>query len=123
MLCAQVEAVDPRYRGLGLSTVLLSLQVLLGRTLSVDMIVCWATLRHPIGQRACERCGFRLVCIVPASDRVQVAPGVVQHAFEAVYAISLVPDEQTHRPASVSLSPRMAAVARFILGEPQEESQ
>jgi GNAT superfamily N-acetyltransferase len=123
MLCAQVEAVDPRYRGLGLSTVLLSLQVLLGRTISVDMIVCWATLRHPVGQRACERCGFRLVGIVPASDRVQVAPGVVKHTFEAVYAISLVPDEQTSRPASAALSPRMAAVARFILGEPQEERQ
>ena len=123
MLRAQVLAVDPRYRGRGrgLSTMLVALMVLLGRTISVDMIVAWATLRHSFAQLMAERCGFRLIGIVPASDRVQIRPGVVKHTFEAVYAISLVPDEQTHRPASASLSPHMAAVARFILGEPQEE--
>jgi hypothetical protein len=39
-----------------------------------------------------------------------------------MYAISLVPEEQTHRPASASLSERMAAVAGFILGEPSGPS-
>jgi hypothetical protein len=38
--------------------------------------------------------------------------------LEAMYAISLVPEEQTHRPALASLSPRMSAVARFVLGDP-----
>jgi hypothetical protein len=123
MLRVQVGAIDPRYRGLGLSPVLISLSVLLGRTISVDMIVGWATLRHPFAQRAFERCSFRLIGIVLASDRVQVAPGVMKHTFEAVYAISLVPDEQTYRPPSASLSPRMDALARFILGEPQEAQQ
>ena len=65
-----------------------------------------------------SRRDVKLVC-----RKETVAPGIVQHAFEAVYAISLVPDEQTHWPAPTSLSPRMAAVARFILAEPQEESQ
>src|SRR5262249_3201369 len=121
----QVLAVDPRHRGRGrgLSTMLVALMVLFGRTISVDMIVAWATLRHSFAQLLAERCGFHLVGIVPASDRVQVTPGVVKHTFEAVYALSLVPDEQKHRPAAASLSPRMAAVARFILGEPQEERQ
>jgi hypothetical protein len=45
----------------------------------------------------------------------------MKHTFEALYAISLVPEEQTHRPASASMSRRMAAVATFILGEPREE--
>src|SRR5262249_8600886 len=123
MLRAQVLAVDPRYRGRGrgLSTMLVVLMVLLGRTISVDMVVAWATLRHPFAQLLAERCGFRLIGIAPASDRVQVTPGVVKHTFEAVYAISLVPEEQTHRPASAALAPRMDALARFILGEPQAE--
>ena len=95
--------------------------VLLGRALGVDTIVTAATLRHPVSQSIAEHSGFRLVGIFPGSDRVQVAPGVMKHTFEAMYAISLVPEEQTHRPPSASLSPRMAAVARFILGEPHEE--
>jgi GNAT superfamily N-acetyltransferase len=121
MLHAEAGAVDPRYRGRGLSS-LCKLMVLLGRTLGVDMIVTSATLRHPVSQSIAERSGFRLVGIFPGSDRVQVAPGVMKHTFEAMYALSLVPEEQTHRPASASLSPRMAAVSRFILGEAQEES-
>jgi GNAT superfamily N-acetyltransferase len=131
MLCIQMLAVDPRYRGrgraittLGALTVLLGhTTVLIGRTIGVDMIITWVTLRHSFAQLASERCGLHLVGIVPASDRVQVAPGVVKPTFEAMYALSLVPDEQTYWPAPASLSPRMAAVARFILGEPQEERQ
>jgi GNAT superfamily N-acetyltransferase len=131
VLCIQMLAVDPRYRGrgraiptLGALTVLLGhTTVLIGRTIGVDMIITWVTLRHPFAQLAAERCGLHLVGIVPASDRVQVAPGVVQPAFEAMYALSLVPDEQTYWPAPASLSPHMAAVARFILGEPQAEHQ
>jgi GNAT superfamily N-acetyltransferase len=118
LLRAEIGAVAPRVRGSGLAAVMATLLVLVGRAIGADMIITWATLRHRLAQRMGERCGFRLVGIVPASDREQISPGVVKHVFEAVYAISLVPDAQTHRPPSASLSPRMASVASFILGEP-----
>ena len=85
------------------------------------MIVAWVTLRHRFPQHVAERAGYRLVGIVPGSDRVQLAPGVVKHVCEAVYAISLVTEERTFRPPSASLSPRMAALARFILGADRDE--
>jgi GNAT superfamily N-acetyltransferase len=118
MLRAEAGAVDPRYRGRGLSS-LCKLMVLLGRALGVNTVATAATLRHPFSQLIAERSGFRLAGIFPGSDRAQVAPGVMKHTFEALYAISLVPEDQTHRPASASLSSRMAPVARFILGEPR----
>jgi GNAT superfamily N-acetyltransferase len=116
-LRAEAGTVDPRYRGRGLSSVC-KLMVLLGRALGVNTIVAPVTLRHPFAQTLVEHSGFRLVGIFPGSDRVQVSPGVMKPTLEAMYAISLLPEERTHRPAFASLSPRMAAVARFVLGEP-----
>src|SRR5262249_31441844 len=106
------------YRGRGVTTLCTKVTVLIGRALGVQTIVTFGTLRHPVAQSLIEHSGFRLVGIFPGSDRVQVTPGVMKHTFEAMYAISLVPQEQTHRPALASLSPRMSAVARFVLGEP-----
>jgi len=114
MLRVEAGTFDPRYRGRGFSS-LCNLMVLLGRSLGVETIVATATLRHPVGQLTAERSGFRLVGVFPGSDRVQVAPGVMKLTFEAMYAISLVPEGQTHPPVFASLSPRTAEVARFIL--------
>jgi GNAT superfamily N-acetyltransferase len=123
LLRAEIAAVAPRFRGLGLMTVIVPLFVPLGRSIGADMIIAWGTLRHRLAQRTAERSGYRLVGVVPGSDRVQLAPGVMKHVFEAVYAISLVPDEQTFGPPFTSMSPRIASVARFILGEQPDESQ
>jgi hypothetical protein len=74
----------------------------------------WVTLVHPIAQQACEEQGLSLHGIFPASERLNVAPGVIKHAYEAFYAASLVPQEQTLWPPFSEMPERVAALARFV---------
>ncbi|HEX8109606.1 MAG TPA: GNAT family N-acetyltransferase [Kofleriaceae bacterium] len=119
-LFAEFVVVDPRHRGAGLARVLLHTVMLAAHTIAVDMITAYATLRHPYGQRLCEGAGFRLVGILPAANRHTVSPGVVKHAFEAVYSISLLSPEQSYTPPREAMPPRVPALADFVYGPPEE---
>lgn len=113
-LRAEFIAVDPQHRGLGLGLALLPLKVLLGRAIEVDTVVTMATLDTPYRQIAAERSGFQLAGILPAAG-VQTGAGA-KHAFEALYALSLVSPEDSYRPPSAELAPGVAALADLVLG-------
>lgn len=108
--------IAPSHRGLRLSG-LITLYVLIARAIEIETVVGWASMRHPYAQKACEKHGFRLIGIVPASERISVAPGVTKYTFEAAYAISLVPPSLAWCPPRSAMLPRVAALARFVLGD------
>jgi GNAT superfamily N-acetyltransferase len=122
-LFPELVVVDPRHRRAGLARVLLRTAMLTARSVRVDMITARATLRHPHGQRLCEGAGFRLVGILPAANRHTVSPGVVKHAFEAIYSISLLPPEQSYTPPRETMPPRVAALVDFVHGPPEEAQE
>ena len=118
MLCAEVSITNPQYLGHGLLTHTVHASVLMGWALGVETLLAWSALHHPVAQRAAERMGFRLSGIIPASEQYTVAPGVLKYAAEGLYAVSFVPPAQTYRPAFDTMLPEVAALARFVLGEP-----
>ncbi|MCX4240046.1 GNAT family N-acetyltransferase [Paraliomyxa miuraensis] len=101
---AELQALLPRWLSL------------VGPLLDVETLLCWVDLRERSGQLACERSGLRLLGFYPASDRITVAPGVVRHGFHAIYGASQVSPERSHVPARSAMSPRVAALADFVLG-------
>ncbi|HEX8114285.1 MAG TPA: GNAT family N-acetyltransferase, partial [Kofleriaceae bacterium] len=119
-LFAEFIVIDPRHRGAGLARILLHTAVLAARAVGVEIISAFTTLCHPYGQRLCEGAGFRLIGILPAANRHTVSPGVVKHAFEAVYSISLLSPEQSYTPSREAMPPRVAALADFVYGLPEE---
>jgi len=56
------------------------------RALGLAMAYCYVTLKSPAMQRMLEKADFRPVGILPCSDRELVAPGVVKHVTEVLYA-------------------------------------
>lgn len=115
-LRAEFIVIDPRHRGLGLGFSLLPFKVLLGRAIGIETVVVMATLQDPYRQMAAERSGFRLVGILPAAGLRAVDGNSVKHSFEALYALSLVPPEQSYIPPSAEMAPDLAALADFVLG-------
>jgi N-acetylglutamate synthase-like GNAT family acetyltransferase len=69
-----------------------------------------ATLKHPYTQLAFEHAGFQLVGIAPGADREVTSDGVVKRVYEAVYAMTLVPEDGHVIPESRNLSPRTKAL-------------
>jgi GNAT superfamily N-acetyltransferase len=119
-LFAEFVVIDPRHRGAGLARVLLHTAILTARAVGVEIVTAFTTLRHPYGQRLCEGAGLRLIGILPAANRHTVSPGVVKHAFEAVYSISLLRPEQSYTPPRETMPPRVAALVDFVHGPPEE---
>jgi len=115
-LRTELAVINPRHRGINLSLQLVSLWRLLGRAVGADTLIGWATLTHPFTQRACARQDLDLVGISPVAERLVVGPGPVKYVCEALYAASLVPEEQTFWPPLSAMPERVAALARFIYG-------
>ncbi len=107
-------AVAPKHRGAKLANIAPALLEAMGRAMGMGLVYYLATLRIPHVQAVAETAGFRIVGILPASDRVMVAPGVVKHAYEAIYAKVLAADPDVLSPQSESLTPRTKAVFDFL---------
>jgi hypothetical protein len=88
----------------------------LGRQRCMGFVYGMATFRHPYAQRAFERAGWHLVGIMPGYDLEQVAPGTIKRVYEAVYAKSLVPEQQLQRPERCNLTPRAQALFDAVFG-------
>jgi len=56
------------------------------RAMGIAMAYNRVSLKHLYAQRLVESAGFELVGILPASDMEAVAPGIVKHVPEALYA-------------------------------------
>jgi hypothetical protein len=109
-LYGHVGAVAPKHRGAKLSHIAPTLLESMGRAMGIAVVYYFATLQHPYSQMMSESAGFQLVGIIPASDRLMVAPGVVKHVYEAVYVKVLAPDTDVLRPRAENLTPRVKAL-------------
>lgn len=109
-LYAAVGAVAPKHRGEKLSNLAPALLETIGRAMGMGLVYYLATLRVPHVQAAAEAAGFQIVGILPASDREMVAPEVVKHVYEAIYAKVLAARTDVLRPQSECLTPRTQAL-------------
>jgi hypothetical protein len=116
-LYCRVGAVAPTHRGEKLAHIAFSALEPIGRAMGMAVVYFFATLQHPYTQMAAERYGFQLIGIVPASDRMMVAPGVVKHVYEAVYVKLLAPPSDVLRPSAENLTPRVNALFEYLFGK------
>ncbi len=116
-LWGEIVAIEPRHRRTGLGERFTRLLVLLACAADADAFEFGVTLRHRGGQLAAERAGLSPWGLVPAAERITVAPGVVKSGFEVLYGVSLVLPEQASWPEPSTLPPHRAAWVRFARGE------
>lgn len=107
----------PKYRRKNLSHIPVPMNVMLSRAIGAELMVGWSTLSTTAIQRSCERAGLWLCGLFPASERITVGPGVVKHAYEALYAAPLVSPEEIAWPPYSAMPARVAALASFVRGE------
>lgn len=117
-LYGRVGAVAPQHRGAKLAHIAPNLLESMGRAMGMAVVYYFATLQHPYSQMMSESAGFQLVGIIPASDRLMVAPGVVKHVYEAIYVKLLASDNDVLSPLAENLTPRVKALFDHLF-EPQ----
>jgi hypothetical protein len=116
-LYGRIGAVAPRYRGEKLAYIAPALLEAMGRAMDMEVIYALAEFTIPNMQMVLERAGFQIVGIVPASDRLMVAPGVIKRVYEAIYVKVLAADADVLRPPSQGMTPRTKALYDFLFTE------
>ena len=82
--------------------------------MGMEVIYGLAEFTIPNMQMVLERAGFQIVGIIPASDRLLVAPGVTKRVYEAYYVKVLAADTEILRPQAESMTPRTKALYDFL---------
>ena len=113
-LYGRLGAIAPRYRGAKLAYIGPALLEAVGRSMGMEVIYGLAEFMIPNMQMVLERAGFQIVGIVPASDRLMVAPGVIKRVYEAYYIKVLAADADVLRPQPESMTPRTKALYDFL---------
>ena len=113
-LYGRLGVIAPRYRGKRLAYVGPALLEAMGRAMGMEVIYALAEFTIPNSQKVFERAGFQIVGIVPASDRLMVAPGVIKRVYEVVYVKVLAADAEILRPQAESMTPRTKALYDFL---------
>ena len=113
-LYGRLGAIAPRYRGAKLAYMGPALLEAMGRAMGMEVIYGLAEFAIPNMQMVLERAGFQIVGIVPASDRLMVAPGVSKRVYEAIYVKVLAADAEILRPQPESMTPRTKALYDFL---------
>jgi len=113
-LYGRLGAIAPRYRGAKLAYIGPALLEAVGRAMGMEVIYGLAEFMIPNMQMVLERAGFQIVGIVPASDRLMVAPGVIKRVYEAYYIKVLAADADVLRPQPESMTPRTKALYDFL---------
>jgi hypothetical protein len=114
ILYGRIGAIAPRYRGEKLAYIAPALLEAMGRAMGMEVIYALAEFTIPNMQMVLERAGFQIIGIVPASDRLMVAPGVIKRVYEAIYIKVLAADADVLRPQSQSMTPRTKALYDFL---------
>jgi RimJ/RimL family protein N-acetyltransferase len=113
-LYGRLGVIAPRYRGEKLAYMGPALLEAVGRAMGMEVIYLLAEFTIPNMQRVMERAGFQIVGIIPASDRLLVAPGVTKRVYEAYYVKVLAADAEILRPQVESMTPRTKALYDFL---------
>jgi hypothetical protein len=78
------------------------------------LVYYYVTLRIPQAQAVAEAAGYGLVGILPASDRVMVAPGIIKHMHEAIYTKVLATDDNILGVQAEYLTPQTKTLFEFL---------
>ena len=113
---ARMSVVDPEHRGAGLGHMIPALVETLGRGAGAELAYYFTTLRIPHEQVIAERAGYRLVGILPASDREILSDGSIQRVPEARYAKVLVDENTVFAPPPEALTENTRRVWKFLFG-------
>ena len=113
-LYGRIGAIAPRYRGQKLAHIAPALLEAMGRAMGMEVIYALAEFTIPNAQMLFERAGFQIVGIIPASDRLLVAPGVTKRVYEAYYVKVLAANAEILRPQAESMTPKTKALYDFL---------
>jgi hypothetical protein len=86
------------------------------RAMGIAMAYNNVSLKNPYAQRLVEGAGFTLIGIMPASDREMVAPGVVKHVPEALYAKIYAPLDDLLVPTDECMTPDVRDMWHRLFG-------
>lgn len=117
-ITARMGVVDPDYRGAGLGHLGPRFVEVMGRAIGAELAYYFTTMRIPHEQVISERLGFRLVGILPGSDREPMDDGSIKRVPEALYAKLLVPESQVFTPPDGALTESTRRFWRFLFGSP-----
>jgi RimJ/RimL family protein N-acetyltransferase len=101
----RLGVVSPKHRHAQLMYTAISLAELIARAAGAEIIENYATLQHSYSQAVLEKCGFKLVGIVPVTGGTPARPGTARRVFEALYVKLLVPPEEFLEPSLDALLP------------------
>jgi hypothetical protein len=113
-LYGRIGAIAPQYRGEKLAYIAPALMEAMARAMGMEVVYALAEFTIPNMQMVLERAGFQVVGIVPASDRLMVAPGVIKRVYEAIYVKVLAADADVLRPQCEGMTPRTKALYDFL---------
>lgn len=116
VLYGSLGVIAPKYRGQKLAHLAPVLLETIGRGMGFGLVYHYVTLRIPQAQAVAEAAGYQLVGIIPASERVMVAPGIIKHMHEAIYAKVLQNDRELLRVEVNHLTPQTKALFEFLFG-------
>ena len=114
-LYGRLGAIAPRYRGAKLAYIGPGLLEAVGRAMGMEVIYGLAEFTIPNMQMVLERAGFQIVGIIPASDRLLVAPGVTKRVYEAYYVKVLAADAENSSPASLEYDTENKGPLRLLV--------
>lgn len=100
----------PEHRGAKVAGMVMLGMENAARAMSAAFMYTMVTLQTDYVQLALEHAGYRLLGFMPGYDRQVVAPGVVIRVDRAVYAKSLVPEDDMLRPDPRNLTPKAKAL-------------
>ncbi len=113
-LYGSLGVIAPQHRGKKFAHLAPACLEAMGRGMNYALVYYLATLRIPQTQAVAEAAGFQLVGIMPASDRIVVAPGVVKHMCEGIYVKVLANDSDLLGLQDESLTPKTKALFDFL---------
>jgi len=121
-LTGRLLVIDPQYRGQGLANIGPRLLESMGKLMGAELLYYYASVTTIHQQKAAEHAGFKLIGLMPASDRHLMEPGRVRRIFEAIYAKVLICEDEIFVPGQEALTPQTTALWKFLFTEAAGEA-
>lgn len=102
---SRLAVVSPSHRKSGLANFGPFIIDEQARAMGIAMAFNHVSLKNPYAQQLVESAGFKLIGIMPASDREMVVPGVIKHVPEALYVKIYAPPNELFTPTDECMTP------------------
>jgi hypothetical protein len=122
-ITGRMLAVSHEHRGRGLGNLAPRILETMGRAMGAELAYYYATLRTIHQQVAAENAGYRLVGLMPASDRNRLSDSLVKRVYEAIYAKVLIQEGEVLVPPTEVLTPSTRSLWQFLFSQKRNEVQ